>query len=186
MANLDNPRGFWPLSGCPKINSKAQKYTIASGYATTIAPGDPVTLAADGTVQKASTSGAVLGVCAGVSYIDSNGVPQWGYWPASTTVKTGTLPEILVYDDPEEVFVVQVDGSMALADRGLLSDSVAGTASTLFNRSADELNASGSTAAKQWRVTGKHEVPGNDWGTNVDVTVVAYLHQYGSDDVLGV
>lgn len=186
MPNLDNPRGFWPLSGCPKINSRAQKYTIASTYGTTIAPGDPVSLLNTGTVGKAGAGDVILGVCAGVNYIDSNGVAQWGYWPASTAVKSGTVAEILVYDDPSEVFVVQVDGSMAAADVGLLSDSVAGTASTIFNRSSDELNASGGTSTAGWRVVGKYEVPGNDWGTNVDVLVVPYEHQYGVDDTLGV
>lgn len=186
MANVDNPRGFTPLSRCPKVNSVAQKYTIASAYAANIFPGDAVTRVTGGTIERAAADGAVIGICAGVNYIDSNGTPQWGYWPTGTAVKAGTEAEILIYDDPDEIFVVQVDGTGALTDVGALTDTVLGTGSALFNRSKDEVNATTATTIKVWRVVGKYESPENAWGANVDVLVKAYMHQHGTDDTLGV
>ena len=190
MANIDSPSGFRPFSCKPKINTRNQRYviqTVGTAYATSIFPGDPLVMLDDGTIGRAaaSASGPIIGVCAGVNYIDSNGVPQWGYWPASTVVKTGTVAEILIYDDPDEVFVVQADGSLAATDVGLLATTIYTHAgSTLYNRSGAEIqSSSANTAADQWRIMGlalKTEgKEANEWGTNVDVLVTNAIYQGG-------
>lgn len=93
---------------------RPKAYTIATGYAINIFVGDPVKLIDSGTIELGTSDGtrsgttngiALLGVFAGVEYLDSNGKPTLSnYWPASTTA---TEIRCYVYDDPEILFDVE-------------------------------------------------------------------------------
>lgn len=105
MATTASPFGFI-LRKHPTGQSRANTYTIGTGYATAIGYGDPVLLNTDGTLNIATAGNDFIGVFAGVQYTDSTGKPTFSKnWVASTTA---TNIIAYVYDDPENVFEIQV------------------------------------------------------------------------------
>src|SRR5690606_7437775 len=129
MANANRPSGLSPvkyLNGAP-WNGQATLYSIAAGYTTKLAIGDPV--ASSGTadsngvpgIVRAADTGAIRGVIVGLgtseglianpSNLDSTvrpGAAQTGTWYA------------MVVDDPNVIFEIQdTGGTLAAADVGL-------------------------------------------------------------------
>lgn len=113
MSSTSAPFGFRPsFHNSGQMRPKA--YTIASTYATTIFSGDPVKLTDNGVVQLGTSDGtrtgttdgiSLLGIFAGVQYLDVTGKPTISpFWPGGTT---GTEIVAWVYDDPETLFDVQ-------------------------------------------------------------------------------
>jgi len=113
MSSTSAPFGFRPsFHNSGQIRPKA--YVIASGYAANIFSGDPVKLVDAGTIQLGTSDGTrsgtvdgitLLGIFAGVEYLDASGKPTISpFWPASTS---GTSIIAWVYDDPETLFDVQ-------------------------------------------------------------------------------
>ena len=182
MANLDAPRGFWPLRHLAGGSmARTSPYTIGSTYGTNIFHGDVVKLVAGGGLELAAAGDRHIGVFDGVQYTASDGSVKYGkYWPASTTA---TNIIAYVYDDPHMLFGVQSAGSTVAADVGTLGDHVAGTGSTTTGLSAHELNGSTGTGTASFRVLGKIEAPDNAYGTNVNLIVQPYEHELtGADD----
>lgn len=116
MASTSAPFGFRPsFHNSGQMRPKA--YAVASGYATSIFSGDPVKLSTDGTVVLGTSDGTrsgtvdgvkLLGIMAGVEYLDSTGKPTIApFWTGSTSVYNGGQATIWVYDDPETLFDVQ-------------------------------------------------------------------------------
>ena len=105
MALTASPSGF-VLRKHPSGQSRANTYKIASGYATAIGYEDPVVLNTDGTLNIGTAGSDIIGIFAGVQYTDATGKPTFSKnWPAST-VATDIIA--YVYDDPDNVFEVQV------------------------------------------------------------------------------
>jgi hypothetical protein len=119
MSSTSAPFGFrasYHNSG--QIRPKA--YTIASTYATSIFSGDPVKLTDNGVIQLGTSDGtrsgttdgiSLLGIFAGVQYLDSTGKPTIS--PFFTGGTTGTEIVAWVYDDPETLFDVQYNNPSA-------------------------------------------------------------------------
>ena len=113
MSSTSAPYGFRPsYHNSGQMRPKA--YTITSTYAGTIFSGDPVKLTSDGVIQLATSDGTrggttdgitVLGIFAGVQYLDSTGKPTIA--PFFTGGTTGTEIVAWVYDDPETLFDAQ-------------------------------------------------------------------------------
>ena len=65
----------------------------------------------------APTDGAavgILGIARGVNYIDAQGNPKFAkYFTANTAIKAGSVVEVLVADDPSNIYMVQASGSVA-------------------------------------------------------------------------
>lgn len=120
MASTATPYGFRPvglLSG-RVYNNALRLLPIASAYATAIGMGDPVKLAA-GVVQKdiGTTAMTPLGIFMGCFYTDPN-TNQPSYhqnWKASTAA-TDALAYVV--DDPDVVFQIQADGTLAYTTLG--------------------------------------------------------------------
>ena len=113
MSTTSAPYGFRPsFHNSGQMRPKA--YTITSAYAASIFSGDPVKLISDGTIQLGSSDGTrtgttdgitLLGIFAGVEYLDSTGKPTIApFWTGGTT---GTSIVAYVYDDPETLYDVQ-------------------------------------------------------------------------------
>lgn len=134
MANRDAPFGFRPAQtkhgGPPRLN----KYEF-SGEATAIYPGDLLVLEADGQVaviaSTPSTEEPLLGAAA-------------NYIAASTAAGTA----VYVYDDPDQVFIAQHDGTATQAMVGDQHDitATAGDATRLI--SLMEIDTSSTTTAQ--------------------------------------
>lgn len=112
--------------------------------AARIFPGDFVTLEADGNVAVAAAGDVLLGVAA---------------MPSPNATAEANM---LVYDDPHQLFVVQADdGGTALAQTnvGNNADILATTGDTTTGRSLHELDQSTAiTATAQLRIIGLHPI----------------------------
>lgn len=119
MSSISAPFGFrasYHNSG--QMRPKA--YVIASTYAANIFSGDPVKLVDAGVIQLGTSDGtrsgtvdgiSLLGIFAGVQYLDATGKPTISpFWPSGTT---GTEITAWVYDDPETLFDVQYNNPSA-------------------------------------------------------------------------
>ena len=119
MSSTSAPFGFrasYHNSG--QMRPKA--YVIASTYAANIFSGDPVKLTDNGVIQLGTSDGtrsgttdgvSLLGIFAGVQYLDASGKPTISpFWPSGTT---GTEITAWVYDDPETLFDVQYNNPSA-------------------------------------------------------------------------
>lgn len=134
------------------------EYPVASGYATSLFRGDPLLTLADGTLGIGTAGNPVRGVMWGTKYINSTNQVNWAsYWPASTTVQTGTLPVLEVIDDPYLLFDIQeanasgVAGTpLALTDVGANFNFHSGTGNTASGNSGYWLdNSTASTTATE-------------------------------------
>lgn len=156
MALSASPSGF-SLRKHPTGQSRANAYVIASAYATAIGYGDPVSLATDGTIIAGAANADLIGTFAGVQYIDATGKPTFSKnWPAG---QVATQIVAYVYDDPDNVFEVQVAATgtgYVQAAIGDQADMVAGTVNVVTGNSAAALNATlkGAAAQGQFRVVG--------------------------------
>jgi len=113
MSSTSAPFGFRAsFHNSGQMRPKA--YVIASTYAANIFSGDPVKLTDNGVIQLGTSDGtrsgttdgvSLLGIFAGVQYLDASGKPTISpFWPSGTT---GTEITAWVYDDPETLFDVQ-------------------------------------------------------------------------------
>ena len=129
----------------PSGQSRANEYTIASAYATSVFLGDPVKLVTAGTIQLGTSDGSrtgtvddvsLLGIFAGCVFTDSSGKPTWSpFWPGG---QVATDIKAYVYDDPDNVYVVQSSGSIAataIGDQADFTGFAAPGGSTITGRS---------------------------------------------------
>lgn len=128
MSATNAPFGFRCVKH-PSGQSRANEYQITSGYAANIFQNDPVKLTTNGVIQLATSDGSrtgtvdgieVLGMFAGCSYVDATGKPNWSpFWPGGTTA---TDIKAYVYDDKENIYEVQADGTVDAVDIGSQAD----------------------------------------------------------------
>jgi hypothetical protein len=144
------------MMGDRVYNHGMRRYRIASGYATNIFQGDLVTRIADGTITKSSptndatTVGTTMpiGVFMGVEYVSSaQGLLHRNFWPASTTVPTGTFAWAYVIDDPDMYFEIQANGSLDYTAMGANGQLVQTAGSTVTGISAVTLSTTVATTA---------------------------------------
>lgn len=176
MSNTNAPRGAWPVRHLAGGIIRASEHLIASGFGTNILTGDFVKLVTGGGIEDADAGDRLLGVFWGVQYVDAQGDQQFRrYWPASLTA---TEIKAVVFDDPNIVFGIQSNGSSVAADVGNLANHVASSGNVSTGQSAHEINGTTSTAEAGLRVLGKVAAPDNAWGTNVDLEVMIYMHEF--------
>lgn len=137
MANLDAPVGLAPWNGDQSGPPRLRLYK--GGTTTSIGRGDVVAVASNGRVHRTATTTAsdlVVGVSA-----------QYVAAPAAGVTAT---PDVWVYDDPNQVFVIQDDGAAATPAQASLFATyplVLGTPNTTTGSSIQELDISGPGAA---------------------------------------
>lgn len=192
MSSTSAPFGFRAsFHNSGQIRPKA--YTVASAYAANIFSGDPVKLAADGTVQLGTSDGTrsgttdgvkLLGIFAGCQYLDVTGKPTISpFWPSGVTA---TNIIAWVYDDPETLFDVQYTNpgtpgvtSMQTAVGEEADWTVASPGgSTRTGLSTTQLTASQATSG-QFQITGfAYEINDSITDAYAVVTVRINEHQY--------
>lgn len=113
------PYGLKPINlyGGTPFAGATRQYRIASGYNTSIFNGDVVEMINDGTIIKSAitsaratvTTSQVIGVFMGCSYVNAQGQTVYAqYFPANTTVPTGTYITAYVVNDPNTLFKVVI------------------------------------------------------------------------------
>lgn len=128
--NVDQPSGFRAKRHAQGGLVRTSKYYIASALASNIFRGDPVIpVNTNKRINVAAAGNRLIGVFDGVTYLDSNGDVQIRpMWATGTTLKTGSVAEATVYDDPETLFEIQGSGAIAETDIGNFADVTMATA----------------------------------------------------------
>lgn len=175
----------------PSGDSRPVALSIASGYATAIYKFSPVALTTTGTIILASAGAAnkVLGTFLGCEYKDTTlGVYRVSnFWPAST-VATEIVAWVTM--DPNIIYEIQADGSLATANIGENANFAAGigggTAATGISSAPLSASSSGTTAG-QLRIVGIPGYPDNASGdTYTKVWVQIANHQFVNPPAAGI
>ncbi len=178
MTNTSNPTGFTPvksLSG--STTPRMTAYTIANAYATALGKGDPVKSTGTGkNVSLAAAGETMVGIFAGCEYTDASGKFQRSaYWPAA---QVATDAVAFVYDDPNQIFEVQVDGvGLALNDLQSMSDHATGTATTLHSTAVLSATNIAAGGAVGFKILDLAAIPGNDYGVSAKALVIINEHE---------
>jgi len=179
MANVDRPNGLTAIkhrNGSTPISTNS--YTIASGLAANIYVGDAIKSTGTGKgITIAAAGNTMRGVFDGCSYTDSTGASIFSKSWVSGTVATNVVA--YVYDDPDIIFSVQNDGSLAATDIGQAVDLLVGSGNSRTERSTSEADTSsiGSTGGLLILELG-NEID-NAYGTNAKINVLISEHELG-------
>ncbi len=147
--NVNAPRGLQRVYNVfGAANTPESTYPVASGYATALFKGDPVTLLADGTIGIGVAGSAIIGVFQGVKYVNASGIPvNAPNWVASTATFGAVAAQAMVTDDPMAVFTIQETDAagaagtpLTLADVNLNANFRIGTGVAALGLSTTSLN----------------------------------------------
>lgn len=187
MSTVSNPYGFRPIfhpSGI--IRPFALKNGITSGYGTALYTGQPVILDTNGTLTVGTVTNDLFGIFAGVQYTPTGGRPTYSpSWPAAATFDSSEDMICYYYNDPQLLYAVQADGSLAATSVGSQCDFTNTTANG-SGYSQCTLSATPETAGQQgqFRVIELFSAPNNDWGdTYTQVVVQIAQLQYVANKV---
>ena len=184
MANVDKAFGLNPYKGVSSGSSVqiVNKYNIStSGYGTSIYQGD-ITIFASGFINTAAASSAnIVGAFSHCYYVATDGTPTFkNYYPASTTALGSGPIEAYIYDDPNQLFVVQADGASAQTCIGRNADTEGIGGSTTTGVATRELDSStiNTTAALQLKIVGvvQDDVNGDLTADNANLVVLINEH----------
>lgn len=163
MANTNAPFGFRKVKD--RTNGGTVEYDLVSTYATKLGRGDVVAMTGTGRNVDRSAAGDVdiVGVVAGIRYVDTQGQTVWtNYWPGNVGY---TQAKVLV--DPIEAgqqWMVQTD-TLAEGDIGACADFTVADASATLARSQTVLaGSSTATSGKSFLIEGLADIPGNAYG----------------------
>jgi hypothetical protein len=151
--------------------------TSAGSFGT----GDVLKLLTSGDVDIAVAGDTnLLGPCAGVSFIASDGEVKFSKrWVTGTTVQTGTTPKALVWDDPSLLFRAQTVTGTAFTQAmiGGNADLTVSAAGGITGQSATEINISSVVATTaNTRIYGLINDPENALGEHADIEVIILEH----------
>ena len=130
MATVASPYGLRPINligGRPNPGGAMREVPMTVNTATAIYTGDIILIGASSAGQPTAASatpttstGGVLGVCVGVSYVDPNlkYVVHAQYLPADAWNNGYRSIVIKVNDDPQQLYQIQAAGSVAATTRG--------------------------------------------------------------------
>jgi hypothetical protein len=159
---------------------------ITSGYTSNILKGQAVKyVASSGVIQPVTDTGVFSGAFAGVEWTDTTGRRRVSnYWPANTAYQTGSCVAYF-YNDPNIVYEIQADGSVAQTAVGLeanLSNLAAGSTTTGLSQATLSATIQASGAQGQMRFVDLAPYPDNAWGDSYVVlrVVNAYSQFFGN------
>lgn len=142
---------------------------IPSAYASDILKGQAVLyVAGSGVIEPVNATGdAVSGAFAGVEWTDTTGRRRVSnYWPANTAYQTGSCVAYF-YNDPNIVYEIQADGSVAQTAIGLdanLSNFAAGSTTTGLSQATLNATVLSTGVQGQVQVLDLAPYPDNAWG----------------------
>jgi hypothetical protein len=189
MANVNSPYGLRALGNLSATGAQKQYgYTIDDNQSGIIYQGDLVTVVSGFLVKFSPGShNTSVGVFNGCFYNDpTTQKPTWkNYYPGSINITSGSILASVI-DDPNQLFTIQVNGTMtqaAIGNNADVTDSTTG--STITGVSAMTLNFStqATSAALNLKIVGLYDSPNNALGANAQVVVKINEHRYGSPGV---
>jgi len=189
MANQDAPFGFRQVGGLGSrpTSEGTSKYVIASGFADSIYSGDIVEFGAGTSENGTSIAAGYVGTAAETSSSRNVGIfngcfyedpttskPTWkNYWPASVAAEA----QAFVYDNPDDLFEVQANGTLVRATVGRAADMGYTAGSTINGRSKEELDTTAASAAAL-RVIRISEDPSNSDIASANANWIVKFNQH--------
>jgi hypothetical protein len=170
MSATNAPFGLRPAfhpSGLDRAQALAGG--IPSAYSSDILKGQAVLyVAGSGVIEPVNATGdALSGAFAGVEWTDTTGRRRVSnYWPANTAYQTGSCVAYF-YNDPNIVYEIQADGSVAQTSIGLdanLSNFAAGSNVTGLSQATLSASILSTGVQGQVQVLDIAPYPDNDWG----------------------
>ena len=161
---------------------------IASGYGSAIYYGSPVMLNTNGTLTIATTAADIIGVFAGCQFVPTAGgmMTPSKNWVASTTYVAGTM-QAFVWDDPNIIYEIQSNGSIAATAVGDQADFVnPGNGSSTLGTSTAAISSTlaGAGVQAQLRIVGLSQKIDNAFGDSYTIVeAMIARHQYVSNKV---
>ena len=200
MASTAAPYGLKPVNliGGQPFAGSTRQIKIASGYATNIFNGSIVSIVAAGTIEVVTTIGSnssvfpagTIGIFVGCSYTDPNTKQKLfsQYFPTGTVASDAVA---YIVDNPETVFQVQADASVAQAGLGanapLAAVQSTSTGSTVTGNSTTALDATVATTTQGFRVVGFVDSPNSQVGDSfTDVLVKFNIAQHSYTNATGI
>ena len=163
---------------------------ITSGYGTDILKGQPVKyIAGSGVIEPVTGTEAFSGAFAGVEWTDTTGRRRVSnYWPANTAYQTGSCVAYF-YNDPNIVYEIQADGSVAQTAIGLdanftnltAGSNVTGLSQATLNHTPEATGTQG-----QVQILDIAPYPGNDWDDNFTIVRVQVADRQIAAPVVGI
>jgi hypothetical protein len=189
MANVNNPNGFWPKVHARGgvIRPSTTPYQIAGALAANIYRGSPVIpVNTNRRITVAAAGNRLAGIFKGCTFWDANtgDVRYEPKWLSGQTIKTGTIAEATVFDDPDLLYSAQVSGTpgLAVGDIGNFADVVIGTGNAVTGNSGDMVDqATLGTTSGQVKIIDKDPMVGNDFGQYCRA-LVQINESYGGPD----
>jgi len=176
MSSTSAPFGLRPSfhpSGLDRAIALANG--IASGYSTGILKGQPVALNTSGNIIAATAGSAYQGAFAGHEWTDVSGRRQISnQWVASTSYTTGS-EVTYYYSDPNIVYDIQANGSLAqtsIGDQANFASITAGSTTTGLSQCMISTSLAGSGAVGDLRIINLSPGVDNDWGDAYTVVQV--------------
>ena len=161
------------------IQAVSTSGNVSAGYATNILKGQPVKMNTAGYIEVAAAGDSFLGAFSGVEWTDSTGRRRVSnYWPASESFLVGSVVAYF-YSDPNIVYEIQTDATVAQSTIGGeadLSNTTAGSTTTGLSQATLSATVAGSGTA-QMRIIDIAPYPDNAWGDNF-VIVRATIAEY--------
>ncbi len=164
---------------------------IVTGYTSDILKGQPVKyIAASGVIQPVTaTSDAVAGAFAGVEWTDTTGRRRVSnYWPANTAYQTGSCVAYF-YNQPDIVYEIQADGSVAQTAVGLdanFSNFAAGSNVTGLSQATLVATPLSTGTQGQVQILNIAPYPGNAWGDAYTIVQVQMARRQTAAVVPGI
>ena len=188
-ANANGPRGFDVAKGRDGIPQRTFDARILGTYGTKIYTGQPVTLAADGTLQVlAAATTPVYGVFTGCEYVDTNGDIQFRpYWPAPGAVKAGSTVKARV-NGADGLFLIHSNQVLTQAQVGEYADLVAFVGGNDVTGRADAIQLDGANTDATVQATNVVQIleisPREEGGDETgSLAIVQFIRKSVSADV---
>jgi hypothetical protein len=178
MSATNAPFGLRPAfhpSGLDRAQALAGG--IPSAYNTDILKGQAVLyVAGSGVIEPVNATGdALSGAFAGVEWTDTTGRRRVSnYWPANTAYQTGSCVAYF-YNDPNIVYEIQADGSVAQTAIGLdanLSNFAAGSNVTGLSQATMAATPLSTGTQGQLQILDLAPYVDNAWGDNFTIVRV--------------
>ena len=173
MSSTSAPFGLRPAfhpSGLDRAQALANG--ITSAYSTDILKGQPVKYDTAGVIVVAAAGDAFVGAFDGVEWTDTTGRRRVSnYWPANTAYTTGSCVAYF-YNDPNIVYEIQADGSVAqtaIYDEADLSNTTAGSNVTGLSQCTLSATLKGANGQGQMRIVDLAPYVDNAWGDSFTV-----------------
>jgi hypothetical protein len=173
MSASNAPFGLRPAfhpSGLDRATALADG--ITSTFGSAILKGQPVKYVTGGVIQPAAAGDAFVGAFAGVEFTDTTGRHRVSNnWPASTAYQTGSCTAYF-YADPNIVYEIQADGSLAqtsIGDEADLTNTTAGSTTTGLSQCTLSTTLVGAGNSAQMRIVNLAPYPDNNWGDSFTI-----------------